>query len=98
MRLGRLLLVALSTSRSAAFAPASQGARLTARWSSRGSLEAMTVVQLKELLREKELKVGGKKADLVARLLGDEVAASAGDASSSPAVVGPAVLIEACKS
>ena len=41
-----------------------------------GALEKLTVPQLKEKLRAKKLPVGGKKADLIARLRGAAVAAT----------------------
>ena len=59
----------------------------------RSEYERMTVPQLKELLRSKALRVGGKKAELVDRLVG------AGDAAPSLApAFDRCLLIEACKS
>jgi hypothetical protein len=34
--------------------------------------ESMTVAQLKDLLRERDLKIGGKKSELIERLAGSE--------------------------
>ena len=60
----------------------------------RSEYERMTVPQLKELLRSKALRVGGKKAELVDRLVG-----ALGDAAPSLApAFDRCLLIEACKS
>lgn len=60
----------------------------------RSEYERMTVPQLKELLRSKALKVGGKKAELVDRLVG-----ASGDVAPSLApAFDRCLVIEACKS
>ena len=54
------------------------------RCSEDDDLEGKTVVQLKDMLRGKKLKVGGRKDDLIRRLRGDEDAASSGTLQDPP--------------
>ena len=59
-----------------------------------------TVPMLKDELREQGLKVGGKKAELIERLLGPDEIEDEVDCDVPMAVTAmtPTVLIEACKS
>ena len=59
-----------------------------------------TVPMLKDELREQGLKVGGKKAELIERLLGPDELEDELDCDVPMAVTAltPTVLIEACKS
>ena len=54
-----------------------------------GDVEKLTIPQLKELLKAKKLPVGGKKAELVARL-----AAAAASPAAAPADAAPAVKVD----
>jgi len=98
MVLARLLMLTATTR--ALLTPSTTPATLLARRmasTDRDGLEALTVPKLKDLLRSRNLKVGGTKSALVARLLdGGDAAATA--APIAARLVAPAVLIEACKS
>ena len=74
--------------------------RLRTLAASRSDLEQLTVPVLKDRLRAQGLKVGGKKAELIERLLGpgeieDELDC---DVPMAVTAMSPTVLIEACKS
>mmetsp|Transcript_9238 Transcript_9238/g.28775 ORF Transcript_9238/g.28775 Transcript_9238/m.28775 type:complete len:104 (+) Transcript_9238:696-1007(+) len=102
MMLCRTLLVAASVR---AFAPRPATTRRLAISASRDELGALTVPQLKERLRASGLKLGGRKAELVDRLL-DSAGAAAAEVAT-PAVGGPtapaasptapALILRACK-
>ena len=99
MVLARLLMLT-ATTRALLTPSTTRPATLLARRmasTDRDGLEALTVPKLKDLLRSRNLKVGGTKSALVARLLnGGDAAATA--APFAARLVAPAVLIEACKS
>ena len=77
--------------------------RLRTLAASRSDLEQLTVPVLKDRLRAQGLKVGGKKAELIERLLGpgeimeDELDLDC-DVPMAVTAMSPTVLIEACKS
>ena len=101
----RFLLMLSLAARSAAFyAPRAASLRLVRTAASRAERELelwrKTVPMLKDELREQGLKVGGKKAELIERLLGPDEIEDEVDCDVPMAVtaMSPTVLIEACKS
>ena len=101
----RFLLMLSLAARSAAFyAPRAASLRLVRTAASRAERELelwrKTVPMLKDELREQGLKVGGKKAELIERLLGPDEIEEEVDCDVPMAVTAltPTVLIEACKS
>ena len=107
MRLARLMMLSLlSVSRTAGFLPTSVSrASFSRLHSTSRDLEALTVPTLRTMLRERGEKVGGKKAQLIDRLLemNADVASSSSTTASSldnvPSFLPPSsVLIYACKS
>ena len=99
----RLLSLLALSSNARAFAPARRHITGATRLSAtRGELDALTVPQLKELLRAGGFKVGGRKAELIDRILagGGAAPAAAAPLAAAPAAApaAPAVLIAACKS
>ena len=97
----RLLSLLALSSNARAFAPARRHITGATRLSAtRGELDALTVPQLKELLRAGGFKVGGRKAELIERLLGPGEIEDELDCDVPMAVTAltPTVLIEACKS
>ena len=96
----RLLSLLALSSNARAFAPARRHITGATRLSAtRGELDALTVPQLKELLRAGGFKVGGRKAELIERLLGPgEIEDEDCDVPMAVTAMTPTVLIEACKS
>ena len=103
--MARFLIMFSIAARTAAFcAPRTASLRLVRHAASRAERELellrKTVPQLKDELRAQGLKVGGRKAELIERLLGpgeieDEVDC---DVPMAVTALTPTVLIEACKS
>ena len=99
-----LIMLGLAARSAAFYAPRAASLRLVRCAASRAERELelwrKTVPMLKNELRAQGLKVGGKKAELIERLLGpgeimeDEDC----DAPMPVTAVTPTVLIEACKS
>ena len=106
--MARYLVMLSLTARSAAlYAPRAASLRLVRTAASRAERELellrKTVPQLKDELRAQGLKVGGRKAELIERLLGpgeimeDELDLDC-DVPQAVTAMTPTVLIEACKS
>ena len=101
-----MLSLAARAARTAAFAPAATASlrhavRCAASRAERElELWRKTIPMLKDELREQGLKVGGKKAELIERLLGPDEIEDELDCDVPMAVtaMSPTVLIEACKS
>ena len=89
----RVLLVGLTTALLQQPLPR-VGRASAVRMMSSDNLNAMTVVQLKERLRQANLPVSGRKAELVARLLGDVPSKTVAPVETAF----PSVEIAACKS
>ena len=99
------IMLGLAARSAAFYAPRAASLRLVRCAASRAERELelwkRTVPMLKDELRAQGLKVGGKKAELVERLLGpDELEEDELDCDVPMAVTAltPTVLIEACKS
>ena len=99
-----LIMLGLAARTAAFYAPRVVSLRLVRHAASRAERELellrKTVPQLKDELRAQGLKVGGRKAELIERLLGpgeieDEVDC---DVPMAVTALTPTVLIEACKS
>jgi len=101
-----LIMLSLAARSAALYAPRAASLRLVRAAASRAERELellrKTVPQLKDELRAQGLKVGGRKAELIERLLGpgeialeDEVDC---DVPMPVSALTPTVLIEACKS
>ena len=99
-----LIMLGLAARTAAFYAPRTASLRLVRHAASRAERELellrKTVPQLKDELRAQGLKVGGRKAELIERLLGpgeieDEVDC---DVPMAVTALTPTVLIEACKS
>ena len=99
-----LIMLGLAARTAAFYAPRTASLRLLRHAASRAERELellrKTVPQLKDELRAQGLKVGGRKAELIERLLGpgeieDEVDC---DVPMAVTALTPTVLIEACKS
>ena len=95
-----LVMLSLAARSAALYAPRAASLRLVRTAASRAERELelwrKTVPMLKDELREQGLKVGGKKAELIERLLGpDELDC---DVPMAVTAMTPTVLIEACKS
>ena len=106
--MARFLIMFSIAARTAAFcAPRTASLRLVRHAASRAERELellrKTVPQLKDELRAQGLKVGGRKAELIERLLGpgeimeDELDLDC-DVPQAVTAMTPTVLIEACKS
>ena len=100
-----LVMLSLAARSAALYAPRAASLRLVRCAASRAERELellrKTVPQLKDELRSQGLKVGGKKAELIERLLGPgEIEEDDLDCDVPMAVtaMSPTVLIEACKS
>ena len=99
-----LLMLSLAARSAALYAPRAASLRLVRHAASRAERELelwrKTVPMLKDELREQGLKVGGKKAELIERLLGPDEIEDEVDCDVPMAVTAltPTVLIEACKS
>ena len=99
-----LLMLSLAARSAALYAPRAASLRLVRAAASRAERELelwrKTVPMLKDELREQGLKVGGKKAELIERLLGPNEIEDEVDCDVPMAVTAltPTVLIEACKS
>jgi hypothetical protein len=100
-----LVMLSLAARSAALYAPRAASLRLVRCAASRAERELelwrKTVPMLKDELRSQGLKVGGKKAELVERLLGPgEIEEDELDCDIPMAVtaMSPTVLIEACKS
>ena len=99
-----LLMLSLAARSAALYAPRAASLRLVRAAASRAERELelwrKTVPMLKDELREQGLKVGGKKAELIERLLGpDEIEEDVDcDVPMAVTAMTPTVLIEACKS
>ena len=102
-----LLMLSLAARSAALYAPRAASLRLVRAAASRAERELellrKTVPQLKDELRAQGLKVGGRKAELIERLLGpgeimeDELDLDC-DVPQAVTAMTPTVLIEACKS
>ena len=99
-----LIMLGLAARSAAFYAPRTASLRLVRCAASRAERELelwrKTVPMLKDELRSQGLKVGGKKAELIERLLGpgeieDELDC---DVPMAVTAMSPTVLIEACKS
>mmetsp|Transcript_18490 Transcript_18490/g.55269 ORF Transcript_18490/g.55269 Transcript_18490/m.55269 type:complete len:107 (-) Transcript_18490:355-675(-) len=106
--MARSFIMLSLAARTAAFnAPRTASLRLVRHAASRAERELellrKTVPQLKDELRAQGLKVGGRKAELIERLLGpgeimeDELDLDC-DVPQAVTAMTPTVLIEACKS
>ena len=99
-----LIMLGLAARSAAFYAPRAASLRLVRCAASRAERELelwrKTVPMLKDELREQGLKVGGKKAELIERLLGPDEIEEEVDCDVPMAVTAltPTVLIEACKS
>ena len=100
-----LVMLSLAARSAALYAPRAASLRLVRCAASRAERELelwrKTVPMLKDELRSQGLKVGGKKAELIERLLGPgEIEEDELDCDVPMAVtaMSPTVLIEACKS
>ena len=99
-----MVMLSLAARSAALYAPCSASLRLVRHTASRAERELelwrKTVPMLKDELRAQGLKVGGKKAELVERLLGPDELEDDVDCDVPMAVTAltPTVLIEACKS
>ena len=99
-----LIMLGLAARTAAFYAPRSASLRLVRCAASRAERELelwkRTVPMLKDELRAQGLKVGGKKAELIERLLGPDELEDEPDCDVPMAVTAltPTVLIEACKS
>ena len=99
-----LIMLGLAARTAAFYAPRTASLRLVRHAASRAERELelwrKTVPMLKDELRAQGLKVGGKKAELVERLLGPDELEDDLDCDVPMAVTAltPTVLIEACKS
>ena len=99
-----LIMLGLAARTAAFYAPRAASLRLVRCAASRAERELelwrKTVPILKDELRAQGLKVGGKKAELVERLLGPDELEDELDCDVPMAVtaMSPTVLIEACKS
>ena len=99
-----LIMLGLAARSAAFYAPRTASLRLVRCAASRAERELelwrKTVPMLKDELREQGLKVGGKKAELIERLLGPDEIEDEVDCDVPMAVtaMSPTVLIEACKS
>ena len=97
-------MLGLAARTAAFYAPRAASLRLVRCAASRAERELelwkRTVPMLKDELRAQGLKVGGKKAELVERLLGPDELEDELDCDVPMAVTAltPTVLIEACKS
>ena len=102
-----LVMLSLAARSAALYAPRAASLRLVRVAASRAERELellrKTVPQLKDELRAQGLKVGGRKAELIERLLGpgeimeDELDLDC-DVPQAVTAMTPTVLIEACKS
>ena len=102
-----LVMLSLAARSAALYAPRAASLRLVRTAASRAERELellrKTVPQLKDELRAQGLKVGGRKAELIERLLGpgeimeDELDLDC-DVPMAVTAMSPTVLIEACKS
>ena len=102
-----LVMLSLAARSAALYAPRAASLRLVRAAASRAERELelirKTVPQLKDELRAQGLKVGGRKAELIERLLGpgeimeDELDLDC-DVPQAVTAMTPTVLIEACKS
>ena len=102
-----LVMLSLAARSAALYAPRAASLRLLRAAASRAERELellrKTVPQLKDELRAQGLKVGGRKAELIERLLGpgeimeDELDLDC-DVPQAVTAMTPTVLIEACKS
>ena len=99
-----MVMLSLAARSVALYAPRTASLRLVRCSGSRAERELelwrKTVPMLKDELRSQGLKVGGKKAELIERLLGpgeieDELDC---DVPMAVTAMSPTVLIEACKS
>jgi len=99
-----LIMLGLAARTAAFYAPRVVSLRLVRHAASRAERELellrKTVPQLKDELRAQGLKVGGRKAELIERLLGPGEIEDELDCDVPMAVTAltPTVLIEACKS
>ena len=99
-----MVMLGLAARTAAFYAPRAASLRLVRHAASRAERELelwrKTVPMLKDELRAQGLKVGGKKAELVERLLGPDELEDELDCDVPMAVtaMSPTVLIEACKS
>jgi hypothetical protein len=99
-----LIMLGLAARTAAFYAPRAASLRLVRHAASRTERELelwrKTVPMLKDELRSQGLKVGGKKAELIERLLGPGEIEEDLDCDVPMAVtaMSPTVLIEACKS
>ena len=100
-----MIMLSLAARSAALYAPRAASLQLVRAAASRAERELelwrKTVPMLKDELRAQGLKVGGKKAELVERLLGPgEIEEDELDCDIPMAVtaMSPTVLIEACKS
>ena len=99
-----LIMLGLAARTAAFYAPRVVSLRLVRHAASRAERELellrKTVPQLKDELRARGLKVGGRKAELIERLLGPGEIEDELDCDVPMAVTAltPTVLIEACKS
>ena len=99
-----LVMLSLAARSAALYAPRAASPRLVRAAASRAERELellrKTVPQLKDELRAQGLKVGGRKAELIERLLGPGEIEDELDCDVPMAVTAltPTVLIEACKS
>ena len=102
-----MVMLSLAARSAALYAPRAASLRLVRCAASRAERELelwrKTVPQLKDELRAQGLKVGGRKAELIERLLGpgeimeDELDIDC-DVPQAVTAMTPTVLIEACKS
>ena len=102
-----LVMLSLAARSAALYAPRAASLRLVLHAASRAERELellrKTVPQLKNELRAQGLKVGGRKAELIERLLGpgeimeDELDLDC-DVPQAVTAMTPTVLIEECKS
>ena len=103
-----MVMLSLAARSAALYAPRAASLRLVRAAASRAERELellrKTVPQLKDELRAQGLKVGGRKAELIERLLGpgeialeDELDLDC-DVPQAVTAMTPTVLIEACKS
>ena len=99
-----LIMLGLAARTAAFYAPRAASLRLVRCAASRAERELelwrKTVPMLKDELRSQGLKVGGRKAELIERLLGPGEIEEDLDCDVPMAVtaMSPTVLIEACKS
>ena len=99
-----MVMLSLAARSAALYAPHAASLRLVRCAASRAERELelwrKTVPMLKDELRSQGLKVGGKKAELIERLLGPDELEDDLDCDVPMAVtaMSPTVLIEACKS